>query len=271
MNNSLVALSDRGTFPRRQGSSLYRCLCALVPAALGLAGAAAQAQVAINPIVVEFAPRQRVASVTLSMSEAATRPMRLQAQVLSWRQDLQGKNITLPSTDLLVTPPIADLRPGQKQLFRIALRGPRQNSGELAYRLMLEDVAPLAPAAPMPDSPGASILLRMRYDLPVLLAPVEPVVNHLRWKPCEAARVAGRPAACVRLFNGGNRRVKIKSFTLSGGNWEQSLALDEGANLLSGAEREWHIPLQAEQSGAPHALRVQTTGGQDIQAEAGDR
>jgi fimbrial chaperone protein len=238
---------------------------------VGLAGAAAQAQVVINPVVVEFAPRQRVASVAISLSDTATRAMRLQAEVLSWHQDLQGKDITAPSTDLLVTPPIAELRPGQKQLFRIALRGPRQGSGELAYRLVLEDVASPTPPAPATESPDISIRLRMRYDLPVLLAPAEPVVNQLRWKPCEAAPAKGQSLACVRLFNAGNRRVKVQALTLSGATWEQTLALGEGTNLLSGTEREWHIPLQPGQSGAPHALRVRTTGGQSIQAEAGDR
>lgn len=246
-------------------------LRALVPALLGLAGAAAQAQVVINPVVVEFAPRQRVASVTISLSDTATRPMRLQAEVLSWRQDLQGKDVTAPSTDLLVTPPIAELRPGQKQLFRIASRGPRQGSGELAYRLVLEDVAPPAPQTAAAESPDISIRLRMRYDLPVLLAPVGPVMNQLRWKPCEAAPAEGRPLACVRLFNAGNRRVKVQALSLSGANWEQTLALDEGVNVLAGAEREWRIPLQPGQSGAPHALRIRTAGGQSIQAEASDR
>jgi fimbrial chaperone protein len=248
-------------------------LRALVPALLGLAGAAAQAQVVINPVVVEFAPRQRVASVTISLSDTATRAMRLQAEVLSWRQDLQGKDVTAPSTDLLVTPPIAELRPGQKQLFRIAPRGPRQGSGELAYRLVLEDVAPPAPApdTPSTDSPDISIRLRMRYDLPVLLAPAGAVVNQLRWKPCATAPAEGRPLACVRLFNAGNRRVKVQALTLSGANWEQTLALGEGANVLSGAEREWHVPLQPGQSGTPLGVRVRTVGGQIIQAEAGDR
>jgi fimbrial chaperone protein len=273
MNNSLASLSDRGTFPHRHGPRLCSYLRAFVPALLGLAGAAAQAQVVINPVVVEFAPRQRVASVTISLSDTATRAMRLQAEVLSWRQDLQGKDLTAPSTDLLVTPPIAELRPGQKQLFRVALRGPRQGSGELAYRLVLEDVAPPAPEAPPTDTPDISIRLRMRYDLPVLLAPAGPVVNQLRWKPCVAAPAEGRPLACVRLSNAGNRRVKVQALTLSGANWEQTLALGEGANVLSGAEREWRVPLQPGQAGAPLGVRVRTVDGQSIQAEAepGDR
>lgn len=234
-----------------------------------LAGVAAQAQVVINPVVVEFMPRQRVASVTVALSETAARPMRLQAEVRTWQQNLQGKDVSSPSTDLLVTPPIAELRPGQKQLFRIALRGPRQDSGELAYRLVLEDVAPPAADAPPSDSPDISIRLRMRYDLPVLLAPTAPVVKRLRWQSCAAAPAGGRPVACVRLVNAGNRRVKVQSLILSGAGWEQTLALDEGANVLAGAEREWHIPLQPGQAGA-QALRVYTVGGEQILAEAGD-
>lgn len=269
MHNSLVALSDRSSCSHRHGTRLARPLQSLLAAALVLASAAVQAQVVINPVVVEFTPRQRIASVTVSLSETAARPMRLQAEIRSWQQDLQGKDISRPSTDLLVTPPIAELRPGQKQLFRVALRGPRQDGGELAYRLVLEDVAPPPPPeARAANSPDVSIRLRMRYDLPVLLAPTGQVVKRLRWKPCAAAPSDGRPAACVRLLNAGNRRVKVQSLTLSGSSWEQKLALNEGANVLAGAEREWHIPLQPGQTGAL-ALRVETASGEHIQAEAG--
>lgn len=241
-----------------------------------LASGPALAQVLISPVVVEVGTRQRVAAVTVTLSDKASVPMRLQAEILRWRQDVQGASVTAPSDDLLVSPPIADLQPGDKQVFRVALRGPRPSPEELAYRLILENVAkPVAAAAA--SSPGMIIKFRMRYDLPVLVAPASPVVNALRWKPCEpnAASTRVKPVAprtvdvCLRMLNAGNRRVKVQTLTLAGDGWSQALTLKDGETLLAGTEREWRVPMAANQTRALRGVQVLTASGETLQAEAG--
>ena len=251
-------------------------------AAALLASSLASAQVLINPVVVELGARQRSISVTITLSDKASAPMRLQTELLRWSQDVQGAAVTKASDDLLVSPPIADLQPGGKQVFRVALRGARPATEELTYRLILEDVA--EPVAAADSAPGMVIKFRMRYDIPVLLAPAGPVVNALRWKPCppETALTATTPAsvpvkpvagrtndACIRLLNAGNRRVKVQTLTLTGDNWQQQLPLKDGVNVLAGAEREWRVPLQAGQNGALRGVLVNTARGETLQAEAG--
>lgn len=237
---------------------------AICCAALFLASGAAIGQVLINPVILELGARQRAVSVTVTLSEKAIAPMRLQAQALSWSQNLQGDELTEPSNDLLVAPPIAELRPGEKQVFRVALRGARPAPGELAYRLILEDIAE-PPATQLAE--GMAIKFRMRYDLPVLVAPAGAVVNAPRWRPCPPA--PGAAEACVRIVNGGNRRLKAQSLTLGGDGWQQALVLKDGANLLAGAEREWRVPLQAGQGGAIRTVQLHTVRGETLQAEAG--
>ena len=232
-----------------------------------LASGMASAQVLINPVVVELGARQRAVAVTVTLSSKASAPMRLQTELLRWRQDVQGDAVTEPSDDLLVSPPIADLQPGDKQVFRIALRGPRPTPEELTYRLILEDVAePAADAASA--TPGMVIKFRMRYDLPVVVAPAGPVINALRWKPCAAAATTAE--ACIRLFNTGNRRVKVQTLNLTGDTWQQTLDLKDGVNVLAGAEREWRVPLQASQTGVLKGVQVNTARGETLQAEAGE-
>jgi fimbrial chaperone protein len=245
-----------------------------------LASSTVLAQALVNPVVVELGARQRAAAVSITLSEKAKAPMRLQAEVLEWRQDLQGQDITTPNSDLLIAPPIAELRPGQTQVFRVALRGPRPAPEELAYRLILEDIA--EPSASASVGPGMAVSFRMRYDLPVMVAPVGKIINALHWKPCPseeivpapATTVQGKPSipgsqACVRILNAGNRRVKVKALTLIGNGWQQSLPLKESVNVLVGAEREWRIPLQANQAGALHSVHVHTEGGEKLQAKVG--
>lgn len=250
-------------------------------AVLLLACSAAAAQLVIGPIVVEFNEKQRVAAVSIKLDEGAPRPMRLQAEVLRWRQDLAGQAVTEETDELLVTPPMAELQAGQRQVFRLALRGKRPAPEELAYRLILEDISESTTASEV--SPGMMINFRMRYDLPVVVAPAGPILNLLRWKPClSAAPAPGKafpasarpsaaqgPEACVRLLNAGNRRVKVQTLTLDGEGWQQPLTMKEGENLLAGAEREWRVPLTKGQVGTLRAVQVQTARGETLQAESG--
>lgn len=251
---------------------------------LGLAAAwlcicsTAAAQLVIGPIAVEFGEKQRVAAVSVKLDDNAKQPIRLQAEVLRWSQNIAGEAVTQETDELLVTPPMAELQPGQRQVFRLALRGKRPAPEELAYRLILEDISESMASAEV--SPGMVINFRMRHDLPVVVAPVGPVVNLLRWKPClpEAVTTAAStpvkpsaahsPEACVRLLNAGNRRVKVLTLTLTGEGWQQALPLKDGENVLAGAEREWRVPLTKGQAGALHGLQVNTARGETLQAEA---
>lgn len=246
-----------------------------------LASSPAWAQVLISPTTVELRSglRQRGSAVSVTLSDSADNPVRLQAELLRWKQDIRGQALTEPSDILLVTPPVAEIKPGDTQIFRLALRGTRPSPEELAFRLNLEDIA--EPIESVDAESDAVIKVRMRYDLPILLAPEGPVVNALRWKPCppdEAATslplfpslpIAKTPEACVRLMNAGNRHVKVQVLTLKGDNWQQALSLKDGDNVLAGDEREWRVPLDATQTGTLRGVAVKTAQGETLQAETG--
>lgn len=237
-----------------------RAFAVALPALVGCAAATAQAL--ISPVLIEFKPKQKVATIRVALSDKATRPMRLQAQLLSWRQDARGAAITQPSEDLVVTPRIADIRPGSQQVLRLALRGSLPADTEMAYRLVLEDIEE---GTTVDAGGGAAIKFRMAYDLPVLVAPRGPVVGALRWRDCAttAPRVAN--GACVQLVNAGNRRVKVQTMMLAGDGWRKSIDLGAGEAVLAGDEREWSVGALA--SGPVRSVRVRMAGGEELQAE----
>lgn len=218
-----------------------------------LAGAA-YGQVLINPVVVELGARQRAASVTVTLGSKAQSSVRLQSQILQWDQALDGTPRYEPSNDLVVAPPIAELKPGQSQLFRVALRGPRRQAGELAYRLVLEDTT-----QPSPD-PTRAVSFRLRYDLPVLVAPAEPVREVLVWQSCAAK--SGE--VCARLLNQGNRRITFQALNIEGSGW--SVPINTPGTVLAGAQREWRLPLPAGQAGAAVRISGTTRAGAPVQA-----
>jgi fimbrial chaperone protein len=156
----------------------------------------------------------------------------------------------------MISPVLAELRPGQKQVFRIAQRKGAASPRERAYRLILEDVAD----TPSEES-GLAIRFRMRYDLAVLVAPATKPVASLHWKPC-AATPAG---ACLRVINAGNRRVKLQALQVQGTGWSGHLAFKDGANLLAGAEREWRVP--AAQPGEVRSANAVTVQGEKVTLE----
>lgn len=254
---------------------LAGCKAIELAAVLLLACSTAAAQLVVGPIAVEFADKQRVAAVTVKLDDSAKLPMRLQAEVLRWHQDLAGQAVTEETDELLVTPPLAELQPGQRQVFRLALRGVRPAPEELAYRLILEDISESPTSAEL--APGMMINFRVRHDLPVVVAPAGTVLTLLRWKPCppETASTPIQPSAargaetCIRLLNAGNRRVKVHTLTMAGDNWQQVLTLKEGVNVLSGAEREWRVALQAGHTGPLRGVQLTTARNETLQAQAG--
>lgn len=238
---------------------------ALAIAAALAACAGASAQVLIDPVVVELGAQQRVAAITVSVSDKAGAPVRMQAQVFRWSQGLGGEDLQEPSNELLVTPVIAEIKPGQKQMFRVALRGQRRSPGELAYRLLLDNIS--EPQTVQVAAAGASVKLHMQYDLPVLFAPIVPVVEHMRWQPCPGQALATE--ACVRLRNDGNRRIKIKTLTLDGDGWSQDLSLKDGVNVLAGSEREWRVPLTDGHALPLRGVRMLTVQSKQLKADPG--
>jgi fimbrial chaperone protein len=212
----------------------------------------AQAQVLIDPVVVELGSRQRSASITLTLSPQAAAPLRLQAEVLQWQQDERGQSQFEPSRDLLVVPPIVELQPGESQLVRVAFRGARSGPHEQAYRLLLED--------PGTGSTNAGLSFRMRYDLPVMVGAAEPLRSALRWSSCTAE--PGK--VCVRLDNDGNRRVTLRELTLAGEGW--SLPLAQPGTVLARSGREWQLPRPANARGTVTAVQGHTMRDEPVHA-----
>lgn len=224
-------------------------------AACALAPGVAQAQILISPVVVELGARQRAVAITVSLSSKALAPVLLQSEVLQWDQALDGAARHQASQDLVVAPPIAEIKPGETQVFRVALRGPRRHPGEMAYRLILEDMSQA-----LPEGTPGGLSFKLRYDLPVMVAPSEPLRAAPRWRACAAK--AGE--ACVRLSNGGNRRITLQTLAVEGAGWSRSV--NTPGTVLAGAEREWRVVLAPGQAGGALSVAGTTRGGEPIQA-----
>ena len=237
---------------------------ALLIGFLGCPLIAGAARLLISPVVIEVdSPRKAIAVTVTNQSDKV---VRFQTDTMLWQQ-VNGTDRFEPSDELLVVPPIVEIQPNASQVFRVILRAPKPAPVERTYRVILEDVSDTLTSAE-----SSAVSFRFTHNLPVLIAPSVKPTAAVKWAPCAFNGVMAsinRPETCLRLFNAGNRRVKVQNLTVAGDGWKQDFPVKDGFNILAGTEREWRIPLQAGQTGPLHGVQVQTARGETLQAEAG--
>ena len=220
--------------------------------------------VLISPVVIELdSPRRAVA---VRVTNGGDAPITLQTEAFSWKQ-VDGQDRDEPTEELLIVPPIVEVAAGSTQVFRVMLRAPVPAPAERSYHVVLEDITE---AQTPKEGQAAVIAFKLSHRLPVMVAPTGKITTTLRWKPCMNDNTRSVNAeACVRLFNAGNRRIRVETLTVIGNGWKQSLPVKSGINMLAGTERDWRIPLSAGQAGALLGVQVQTGRSETLQAEAG--
>ena len=95
----------------------------------------------VNPVRVTLSAKQPVAALTVR--NESNEPTLVQLEALAWSQSL-GKDVTIPSADVLATPPIFTLAPNGSQIVRVGLRRPAgtsPNAHESVPASMLQSVA----------------------------------------------------------------------------------------------------------------------------------
>lgn len=154
-----MPLATRSRHARRRQRRLGLLLAGLS----GLfGGAACAASLQVAPILVELAHGEQAEALWLS--NAGERPIRAQVRVMGWTQVTDADRLE-PSRDLVPSPPIVEIAPGQQQLVRIVRPQSGAVRGELAYRLLVDEL-------PDPQqAPGAGLQFLLQYSVPVFVLP----------------------------------------------------------------------------------------------------
>lgn len=134
---------------------LLATLSAAVPSALA-------GSFSVNPVRVELSAKR--SSAVVQVENTGSSEVTVEARTFAWAQP-EGKDQLSPTREVIVTPQVFRLKAGATQLLRIgALRTPDQ-SNELPYRLVLEEIPP----PPAPDVKGLQVALRI--SIPMFLRP----------------------------------------------------------------------------------------------------
>ena len=169
----------------------------------------------VSPIRLDFETGTRSSVLTIR-NDSAEETVVIQAKVFKWTQQ-DGRELNLPTTDLIVNPPIFTLKSGAQQIVRV---GPRDsaltdsNRTELSYRMVLAEV----PKPPSAEFRGVGVALSL--SIPIFFPPraaADPPLPAI-----DTSRDAdGRVIATVS--NTGSRSFKVTKVTLSSSATQQPL------------------------------------------------
>ncbi|AFL89586.1 P pilus assembly protein, chaperone PapD [Terriglobus roseus DSM 18391] len=203
---------------------------------------------AVEPVNLFFLPGQKI--VTLTLKNPASEPITVQGRAFTWAQE--GNADPLNATDaILISPPMATIRPGESQVVRVAMRQPASER-ESTYRLLIDQL----PSAARPKE--VSILLRL--SIPVFVeadvhatAKFEFRVEHHR---------DGKSILIVA--NNGQIHDSVRDIHLKTSDGSVWKAVVPGLPyVLAGAERRWPIVPEGTAHAMPHefSLTAQTDSG----------
>lgn len=203
----------------------------LAALSLGLPTVAAQAQeapaarsavpsarVTIAPLRLELDGAQ--VHETLRVVNPSDRPIGIQVRAFEWTQ-ANGEDVYAPTADVLVSPAIVVIQPGETQFFRVQRRA-LPPAGERRYRVAVDQL-------PDPDlAQNGTAMTRIRFTIPLFLDRATAAPAQLDWSvQGNTLRVANRGQQSARMVslalrNGVNAPVAIEGASLHyvhGGSW----------------------------------------------------
>lgn len=263
---SPLTAKDRAGHHRRTIGAGWKHVLALAGILAGSAALAADLQV--NPIMLEFAPGEQ--SQALWLTNSGSSPLKAQVRVAAWTQS-DDEDVQTPSRDLVASPAILEVPPGERQLVRLVRPkvGPVQT--EQAYRLTVDEL----PQAESEAKAGLNFLLR--YSIPVFvtpddLPPLGPTRRVAEPAPVDldALSIQLEPStgetSLLRIGNPGRQRVRFSDLSWVDGAGNR-IAVVPGllGYALAGQSRQWNIPLPASLRSRGGNLRAR------INDEASDR
>ena len=251
-------------------SVVQRVLLALV--ILGAGHAQAASSVLIWPIDPVLEADQQASALWLE--NRGTETANLQIRVFGWSQSGFAEQYQ-NQRDVIGSPPVAKIEPGQKQLVRLTRTRDVPPGQELAYRIIIDEIPSAQPPAAEGGKTAAAIRFQMRYSVPLFAygaglwskedstRPRDPKgvgVPQLSWR---TVAVDGRPYVEVR--NQGAVHARLTDVVIKQGGQNKPLAEGLLGYVLPGAVMRWPAPgpLASES-----ALQVRVNGGAQVQSIA---
>jgi len=212
-------------------------------AVLWAAGGARAQSLAIEPVVVQLAPGQMAATLTLvnqSPAESA-----FQVRAFAWRADDAGMDDLTPTDRVVLSPPLGTIAPNQRQLIRVVLRdAPRDR--EATYRIWIDQIPPAG-------EPG-SVRVALRLSIPIFALPAQRVAPDLGWRLTRSG-----DTLVLTASNSGTRHQTVRNLVVTApGGAVLKAQSNSSPYVLAGGLRRWVFPMPAQ---PPASIRLTAATG----------
>lgn len=217
------------------------------------AAGANAATLTISPVSVVL--DSGLTSALLEVKNLEPHPITLQARIYGWSQ-VENEDVLVPTSDIIMSPPIATILAGGSQTLRLLLRpGAKADTDrERHYRILLDEI-PAASTGP------ARVSFAMRSSIPVFVMPPKPTSSSLAWR---AAR-NGNGALIVTATNVAAAYDRIFELAVihPDGSVHNGVMQGTNAYVLPRARRQWVVP--GEHGAGSIRLNIATRNGKTEQ------
>lgn len=215
---------------------------------LALAVPAAQAGgFGVSPIRLDFDAAVKTGAITVSNDDTVR--LSFQMKLFEWSQDKNGKDQYKESGDLIFFPQLMTLKPKDKRIIRVGTKSPPAGA-ERTYRLFIEEL----PDANAAHRKGAQVAVKLRFGVPLFVAPVKPQLAGT----IEDAKLA-KGEIQLRVRNTGNQHFRFEAITARAGG--AAIGQTEGWYLLAGAARDYTIKVDNQACAKAGKMEVALSAG----------
>ncbi|WP_156680823.1 fimbrial biogenesis chaperone [Sphingomonas profundi] len=209
--------------------------------ALALAGvarpdAAFAGAVVIWPVDPTIAGTEQ--ATALWLENKGDQPVTLQVRSLRWSQP-QGEDVLEPQDEVVASPPITQVAPGQRQLVRVIRRTVDGGVPERSYRLFIDEL-PAPPPADGSAAPTARLAVQMRYSIPLFTYAGKAEGTTAKLSVRVVPSAAGQMLA---IANAGTMHARLTDLRLVANGRESVVKAGLAGYVLPGAT--FHVPLPA--------------------------
>jgi len=194
-----------------------------------LTGLAAEAQsLSVLPVNIFLSPGEK--ATTLTVTNQGTSQTTIQIRAFVWNQ--QGDDDQLTASDeVVVSPPLAMIAPGAKQVVRLILRQTPKGR-EATYRILLDQIPPPAEAG--------VVHVVLRLSIPIFSQPMTRAIPHVQFHiEVHDGQI------CLVGINDGLRHEAIRNIELSTSDGRTlKEAPSSSPYILAGVTRRWNIDSQ---------------------------
>jgi fimbrial chaperone protein len=195
------------------------------------------ASLRVSPVLLDLSAP--TAATSLRVWNDAKSPINVQVRIFRWSQK-NGEDVYTPATDVVVSPPMTQLKGGGENMVRIVRTSKTPVRAEESYRVIVDE---------LPDA-GArragTVNLVIRHSIPVFFSQSDLDTAKPAWS---VTRTSG--GYRVSVNNSGNKRMRISNLVLqnAGGS---AVGRQDGlvGYVLGRSNTSWFIPAAGGKAGS---------------------